>query len=358
MNKLRVAVSGLNAVDNPGPGVPVLRSLAESSLGLELIGFSYDVLEPGNFMDSLLSASFIVPYPNSGPDILLQRIKYIHSHHPIDLILPTLDSELENYLAIQPSLDLLGIKTFLPKLEQLRMRDKTFLQESFVGTSILHPKTFLLQDATALQQVMENLQFPVFVKGIFYEAYLAHNREEALGYFHYLATRWGVPVIVQQVIYGEECNVVTLAKESKVFSMVAMKKMFLTDKGKAWAGVTIQNPAIFELSEKIISHIAWNGACELEFVIEERTQKVYLLEINPRFPAWIYLATAAGQNMPEKMLQLAMQLDVSPKQDYEIGKVFVRHSWDEIIPMSHIEALSVRGEISHIDANTKNKEAL
>ena len=350
MSKLRIAVTGLNAVDNPGPGVPVLRSLAESSLDLELIGFSYDVLEPGNFMNSLLAASFIVPYPNSGPDILLQRIKYIHSHHPIDLILPTLDSELENYLAIQASLDLLGIKTFLPKLEQLRMRDKTFLQESFAETDILHPKTFLLQDVAGFQQVLEHLQFPVFVKGIFYEAYLAHNQEEAIGYFHYLASRWGVPVIVQQVIYGEECNVVALAKDSELFSMVAMKKMFLTDKGKAGAGVTIRNPQILALSEKIIRHIAWNGACELEFVIEEKSQTIYLLEINPRFPAWVYLATAAGQNMPEKLLQLAMQLGVSQKQEYEVGKVFVRHSWDEIIPMSHIEALSVRGELFHRDS--------
>ena len=79
MSKLVVAVSGMNAVDSPGPGVPVLRSLKESKLNPTLIGFAYGTLEPGNFMQDLLDNSFLLPYPSSGPEVLLERVKYIHS---------------------------------------------------------------------------------------------------------------------------------------------------------------------------------------------------------------------------------------------------------------------------------------
>ena len=71
MKRPVVAVSGMNAVDSPGPGVPVLRSLRESKLNPELIGFAYGALEPGNFMSDLLENSFLLPYPSSGPEVLL-----------------------------------------------------------------------------------------------------------------------------------------------------------------------------------------------------------------------------------------------------------------------------------------------
>lgn len=355
MSRKTIAVTGLNAVDNPGPGVPVLRSLKESQEDYQLIGFSYDVLEPGNFMDSLIDGSFIVPYPNSGPDILYQRIKYIHSHHTIDLIIPTLDSELENYIEIKEELNKLGIQLFLPQKEQLKMRDKTFLQDSLAGSEVLLPKTKVVQDAGGIRQATESLGFPVFVKGVFYEAYLARTPEEAIGYFYYLSAKWGIPVILQQVIYGEECNVAALANEGEMVSAVVMKKMFLTDKGKAWAGVTIQNQSILELSQKILRHIQWNSGCELEFVIEERSNQVFLLEINPRFPAWIYLATAAGQNMPDMLIDLVYDRKFNLDNQYEVGKVFVRHSWDDIVAMKNIESLSVRGELIH-NKSSSNQE--
>ena len=91
MKRPVVAVSGINAVDSPGPGVPVLRSLRESKLNPELIGFAYGALEPGNFMSDLLENSFLLPYPSSGPEVLLDRIRHINSIKKLDVIIPTLD---------------------------------------------------------------------------------------------------------------------------------------------------------------------------------------------------------------------------------------------------------------------------
>ena len=41
--KLNIAITGLNAVDSPGPGVAVARALKEAeSLDARIIGFFYD----------------------------------------------------------------------------------------------------------------------------------------------------------------------------------------------------------------------------------------------------------------------------------------------------------------------------
>lgn len=347
MKKPVIAVTGLNAVDSPGPGVPVLRSLKESSLNPKLIGLAYDVLEPGNFMPDLIESTYIVPYPNLGHDILLERLKYIHDKNKFDIILPTLDSELDNYIQIQGELDQIGIKTFLPNKNQLQMRNKSFLRESLEELDILLPETFTIQEASAIQQIAEKISFPIFIKGLLYEAYIARNPEEAIGYFYHISAKWGIPVIIQECIQGEECNVAAFSIKGKVISAVAMKKMFLTDKGKAWAGVTIDNKEAMSLAHKILSYIQWDGGCELEFIIEQKTNKIYLLEMNPRFPAWIYLATASGQNMPEYLVKTILGEDIERVNKYEVGKIFVRHSWDDIVPMKSIESLSTKAELNN-----------
>jgi carbamoyl-phosphate synthase large subunit len=345
VKKLTIAISGMNAVDSPGPGVPVVRSLLESSLDTSLIGLVYDVLEPGSFMPNLLSASFMLPYPNSGAQVLLARLLEIHKRFPLDLIIPTLDAELDNYLLIQDSLREQGIRLYLPGKEQLKFRDKTKLSESLKDSRVLTPTTIVMGDPSAILNAGELLTYPFLIKGLFYEAYLASNYEQAVGYFYKVSARWGFPVIAQQWIRGEEYNVVALAESGKVRGAVAMKKMFLTDKGKAWAGVTIDNQKLMEDSKAIIKTIDWNGGCELEYIVENKTNKQYLLEINPRFPAWIYLATAAGQNLPEMLVRLALEEKIETKTSFEVGKVFVRHSWDDIVDMKDIASLSGRGEL-------------
>ena len=73
----------------------------------------------------------------------------------------------------------------------------------------------------------------------------------------------------------------------------------------------------------------------------------YLLEINPRFPAWVYLAVGAGQNLPFAALQLALGEKVEPFTDYELGKIFIRYSWDLVTDMKKFEEISVKGVMNN-----------
>ena len=69
--QLTIAVSGLNAIDNPGPGVSVLRSLRESSFkDARLVGLCYSPLEPGVYMKDLVDVCYEMPYPSEGADLI------------------------------------------------------------------------------------------------------------------------------------------------------------------------------------------------------------------------------------------------------------------------------------------------
>ncbi|MCE1188666.1 MAG: ATP-grasp domain-containing protein [Ignavibacteria bacterium] len=344
---MKIGVTGLNATDNPGPGVPVIRSLQEAThIKTELIGLIYDSLEPGIYMDNLAQKNYLIPYPSSGLENMFERIKYIHDKEHLDFIIPNLDSELFGFVKLKNRLNELGIKTFLPTFEQLMIRGKDKLFDFCTQHDIKVPKNILITSQNDLYSIPKHFTYPVVVKGIFYEAYIANNFEEVITGFNKLRVKWGFPIIIQEYIAGSEYNVVALGDgKGNTIGAVPMKKLYITDKGKGWAGVTINDSTLLELTHKIMQKTEWQSGLELEFMKSNETNEYYLLEINPRFPAWVHLATAAGQNLPEALIRLALSENIDPFTSYKIGTIFIRGSWDFITDMSVFEKITTMGEI-------------
>ena len=344
---MNIAITGLNATDNPGPGIPVIRSLKEFP-GFEgnIIGLIYDTLEPGVYMENMVKKCYLIPYPSNGLENLFARLSYIHSQEQLDFIIPNLDSELYGFVKLESQLKNLGIHTFLPTLEQLNIRAKDKLFNFCKEHDVKVPKNILITSVQDMYSIPQEFQYPVVIKGIFYEAYIANNFEEAMSAFNKIRLKWGFPVIAQEFIKGDEFNVVALGDGTgRTMGAVAMRKLYITDKGKGWSGVTIDDKPLMELSGKVIGVTKWRSGLELEYIKSAETGEYYLLEINPRFPAWVYLAPAAGQNLPLMMLQCAMGEKVEPFESFEIGKMFVRCSYDLITSMKTFEQISVNGEL-------------
>ena len=70
-----------------------------------------------------------------------------------------------------------------------------------------------------------------------------------------------------------------------------------------------------------------------------------ILEINPRIPAWVYLAVGVGQNIPELLVRLALGEKPEPLDHYDIGKMFIRYSWDMIVDIDDFHHLTTYGEL-------------
>lgn len=344
--KLTIAVSGLNAIDSPGPGVAVIRGLKEAkSFDCRIIGLAYESLEPGIFMHHLLDKTYQIPYPSSGTESIMERLEYIHDKEKLDVIFPNFDAELYPFIRLEKRLKDMGIATFLPTMKQFEERLKVNLDEFGMKYGMKVPKGKVYHDIGTLHSISKDFEYPVLVKGKYYDAYIAYNIDQVKTHFNKITAKWGAPIVIQEFVHGTEFNVTGLGDgEGNTIAAVPMRKQYITDKGKAWGGISISDRKILELTRSFISQTKWRGGFELE-LMKDKYNDFYLLEINPRMPAWIYLAVGVGQNIPEALVRLALGEIVEPFTEYKVGKMFVRYSWDMIVDIEEFQQISTHGEL-------------
>ncbi len=337
---MKIAVSGLNNTDNPAPGIPVIKGIKDEHT---IIGLSYDPNEPGNYM-GMCEKVYLMPYPSLGFEELKNRLLYIKEKDGIEAVVPNLDAELPLYIKYQKDIEDMGIKLFLPSLENFELRNKNRLDKLSSELNITYPKTYEITSINELEKISKEASFPLMIKGNYYKAYKAYNLESAIEYFYKISNEWGFPILVQEVVKGEELNLVGVADgNGELKGAVTIKKLTTTDIGKIWTGVTIHNEKLLEIAKKFVKATKWRGAFELECIVN--MNHIYLIEINPRFPAWVHFATEVGVNLPKMLINLIQGKNVKQKLDYPQNKMYVRYTGEFVTDMSNFTKILTSKEL-------------
>ena len=343
---INIAVTGLNAIDSPGPGIAVIRGLREAgSFDVRIIGLAYESLEPGIYMHDLIDKTYHIPYPTAGTDSLLSRLAYIHEKEQLQVIIPNFDAELFPFIKLAPRLQEMGIATFLPTEKQFEERQKINLPDFGKQYNIKVPHSKPIYSVGEIQGLMHEFSYPLVVKGKYYDADIAHTPEEVHAFFTKISHKWGLPIVIQQYIKGTEFNATGLGDgKGNTIAAIPMRKQYITDKGKAWGGISIEEEEIIKLTKHFVGSTKWRGGFELE-LMKDFSGTYYLLEINPRMPAWIYLSVGVGQNIPEALVNLALGEKVEPYKEFAVGKMFIRYSYDMIVDVEEFHKISTMGEL-------------
>ena len=346
--RLVVGVTGINASDNPAPGLGVAKSLKLAGApGIKVVGLAYDAMEPGIYLDDFIDRAFMIPYPSAGHEALVERLLYIKQQVGLDVLIPNLDSEIPIYIRAQERLARQGIHCLLPTREQFELRDKCRLAAFATAAGLHAPVQHLAIDQDGLKRAAAQLGYPLMVKGSLYGAHCCANLDEALAAFGSVLTRWGGPVIVQQRIEGEAMNIVGVGDgRGEAPGMIAVRKMTTTSLGKIWTGVTVDNPSLMSAAADFLSVSRWRGAFELECILGRAG--ISLIEINPRFPAWVYFAAGVGSNLPLALVRRALGDDAPEptafKAGYPSGRLYIRYTDERVCDMRVLQNMTIRGE--------------
>lgn len=325
---LRVAISGLHLGENSQPGPGVIASLREAfGGGLRVVGLVYDAFDSGAHAPELADEVFLMPYPGASVDAYGARLAEVHARAPFDLLVPCLDVELPVLHHLRPLLRERGIATVLPEPEALAARAKDRLPALAARCGLDAPATTVVRDVAELQAAARELGFPCVVKGPFYEAEVVHDPVAAEVAFARLAARWGLPLLAQRFVDGDEYDVVALGDGAGgTLGAVPMRKTVLTKLGKAWGGITVDDDELLAAATAVVRELRWRGGCEVELLRARGSGALHLIEVNPRFPAWVHLATRAGVNLPHGLAALAHGTPLPRFPAPRAGVFYVRHA--------------------------------
>jgi len=154
-------------------------------------------------------------------------------------------------------------------------------------------------------------------------------------------------------VKGEEYDVIALGDgEGGVHGPVAMRKTVVTKLGKAWGAVTVADEELLDAARRVVAALRWRGGCEVE-MLRSADGRLWLIEVNPRFPAWVYLATAAGCNLPLGLLKLALGEPLPQYGGYRVGTCYVRHAVEAVGDLEDIESLLAFGRMRRRGGRTR-----
>lgn len=340
-----VGLTGLHRGDNPQPGAAVAAGLRRRFPDLRIVGLSYDPLESSLYCHDLgrPDAAYLLPYPGAGPQAVLERLDEIVRHEKLDFIIPCLDSEIANFIALQPELQRRGIACALPTKKALDMRSKLNLNDFCRRLKIATPQTEAAGDVDTQSAQADAMGYPLYVKGRYYGAHLVRSKKELREAFEEIVREWGGPVLIQEPVSGEEYDIVGLGDgRGGLIGSCSIRKMMRTSAGKGFAGIVVADPGLDALVRRTIAALRWKGPFELEF-IKVPGKPHALFEMNPRFPAWVDFPSQIGCNLPARLLEDLLKLAPTPLRACDAGRMFIRHSVDLATDLADVAQMATTG---------------
>ena len=315
---MKIYISGLYSGTNPQPGVGIARSLRQAYPEAELVGVEYSNRCSG------------IHWQDFG-DIWLQR--------------PWNELNLDAHAAeIEKILDAGGLWISANDLEIM------WLASRFPGghKNLLTPPSDALKaaakPAVGLSEVLP-VKIPAFVsteisdwdlhafcrkndwkvwlKGPYYDAVRTRTWAEFKDMRAALSRSWSTDkLFLQAHVTGYEESICFCAYKGELLGAVQMRKRDLTELSKTWAGDVSQAPDEFAAPlRKTVKDLNWSGGAEIE-VVRDAGGALWLLEMNPRFPAWIHGGTITGFNLPALLVEGAS--GVKARESIAHGEEFTR----------------------------------
>lgn len=291
--KHAVAVTGISAFNEVMPGIGVSELLYGH---VQLHGLVYGSFDTGAFHPGLFYKTHRIPGLSDREDFF-DALVDICAKEEIKVVVPTLDIEIPLYQEYKDKLSCAGIKVLIPPKESLKRRDKKELVMAMDMDQYGHPESIIVRRKKELLDALENLGYPVAVKGPDSGCWYLPHSGMVDTVWSLIPDKMRKDLIVQEWIEGTVYSVAGVCDyDCNPSTMISIHKLIRGDNGETWGAVSVSLPGIEKGISSYLRSIEWVGPFEAEFVRDFESGRYYLIEINPRFPAWIGFAKDIGVN--------------------------------------------------------------
>jgi carbamoyl-phosphate synthase large subunit len=265
------------------------------------------------------------------PDYV-DRILDLCRREQIDLVVPTVDSELLPLAERRAEFVEEGIDFLLAPLEALRSCvDKWALMQRCEG-KVRVPRSALFDEGFDV----EAWGFPFLIKprsGSGSRGIVVVRGEHDL-----LGVERSADQLVQEYLPGIEYSLDVLATEAGEVRAVVPRARLKIDSGIAITGRTVRDEKLEAAGRQAAEAVGITGVANVQVKEDERGEAA-LIEINPRFPGTMPLTVAAGVNMPALALREALgePMPAGPIPFEELA--MVRYFDQRCFPVAELERM-------------------
>lgn len=298
---MRIYISGLYSGTNPQPGIGITRSLRQAYPDATLVGVEYSNRSSGIHWTDLDELWLQRPWEELNLDAYAGEVRAALESGAVWI--SGFDLEIMWLASLFPE----GHKNLLtPSARALRKISKPGV-EAHKGLPVRIPPFISTEHSDwDIHTFCRQHDWKVWLKGPYYEAVRTPGWDSFEIMRAVLTRAWSTErLFLQTHVTGYEESVCFCAYEGELLDSVYMRKRELTEEGKTWAGDVTEVAEEFTIPlKRMVKELNWTGGAELEMVRDAEGQ-LWLLECNPRFPAWIHGATIAGKNLPAIMVERA-----------------------------------------------------
>jgi carbamoyl-phosphate synthase large subunit len=250
----------------------------------------------------------------------------------IDVLVPTVDSELLPLAMARTELAEHGVSLVLASEETLRdCLDKWTLHARCVG-ALRVPDTALV-DADFDP---EACTLPVIVKPRSGSGSRGVHRVDDVEELARLPR--DATLLVQEYLPGIEYSLDVLARGDGAIVAVVPRSRLKVDSGIAVTGRTVHDESLERIGALVAKRIGLTSVANVQVKLTGDGEPA-LLEVNPRFPGTMSLTVASGVNMPRLCVQQALGIEMTGEMQPFAEIAMVRFLEEHFMDFSEIEAL-------------------
>ena len=303
----KVSISGVHSDPDPSPGVGVGRSLRDAFPNASITAVDYSVRSSGLhhpvFNDVLLQS----PWGELDLPLYASQIRE-HLSAPSNCWISGLDVEID-WLA-----DVIGEhpRLLIPSPTAQRAVRKPGITAAESICMKIPRFASITAGPTELHALGRRTGWRLWLKAKYHDASCIRSLDQLYQQIREFEEFWPrEDLFVQEHVIGQERSFAFAAYAGRLLDAVEVEKSSVTSRGKTWsATVTEANAGIRDRLATFIAEVRWTGGGEVEF-IRDQDGTDWLIDFNPRFPAYIHGVTLCGHNLPALLVGAAIGLDVS-----------------------------------------------
>ena len=291
---------------------------AGERLGLSLTTHACDLRPDLSAACQYASHAFAVPRCDS-PDYVDVLLDYCESQK-IDLLIPTIDPELHPLALAKERFAAVGTKVHVSGTKTIAIvRDKAKTAEVLAQNGVPVPQTGLAQD---VKLSPGDWEWPAFIKP---SGGSASRGIDVIDGPEAIAAAYGEPMIVQQLLDGDEYTINIFIDEAGELKTAIPHKRLSVRAGEVEKGVTVRRADIHDIATKLARALPDAEGVMCFQLIDDKRHGPRVFEINARFGGGYPLADKAGGRFAERLLSRLIGSPDRDETEWKEGVTMLRY---------------------------------